>query len=224
MAFVMKRFQHLARSFLDGARTRAVKSRSRARTLFGRRRCVDITRNVAAVAPERSSLAYGPVVPEEHNSSRSITPRAIISSFQRGSSEVFLLHLPFFFLSLLFVPPTHAHVAGPRRHAYVRTRTWRRCGSYGVNKSALPRTRTRVKFRHFISSSWNLGRLSRRWYRMSERRVRSPEPCLAANCEMLKSRDDRLLVHPVYCSIRDTIVCGCGIHMYTYVCINTCNI
>lgn len=64
--------------------------------LVGRRRCANITRNVAAVAPsvrERSSLAYGPVVPEEHNSSRSITPRAIISSFQKPSPEVFHLRL-----------------------------------------------------------------------------------------------------------------------------------
>lgn len=137
----MKRFQHLPRSFLGAARARAraVKSRSRARTLFGRRRCVDITRNVAAVAPERSSLAYGPVVPEEHNSSRSITPRAIISSFQRGSPEVSLLPSStfffFFFFSLLFVPPTHAHAAGPRRYAYVRIYAYlSRCSSYGVYK------------------------------------------------------------------------------------------
>lgn len=64
--------------------------------LVGRRRCANITRNVAAVAPsvrERSSLAYGPVVPEEHNSSQSITPRAIIYSFQKPSPKVFHLRL-----------------------------------------------------------------------------------------------------------------------------------
>lgn len=92
--------------------------------MLGRRRCVDITRNVAAVAPERSSLAYGPVVPEEHNSSRSITPRAIISSFQRDSPEVFLpppppsLSRPSSFSSF---SRRHATL-GPLRSADARTR------------------------------------------------------------------------------------------------------
>jgi len=82
---------HPTRAFLASEKKCACDKKVRAcETLFGRRRCVDITRNVAAVAPERSSLAYGPVVLEEHNSSRSITPRAIISSFQRDSPEVFL--------------------------------------------------------------------------------------------------------------------------------------
>lgn len=63
-------------------------SKGNSKSLFGRRRCANIIRNVVAVAPsvrERSSLAYGPVVPEEHNNPRSITPRAIISSFQKPS-------------------------------------------------------------------------------------------------------------------------------------------
>lgn len=41
-----------------------------------------IMRNAKSIRVEWSSLAYGPVVPEKHNSSRSITPRAIISFFQ----------------------------------------------------------------------------------------------------------------------------------------------
>lgn len=120
---------------------RAIKKFALARTLFGRRRCVDITRNVAAVAPERSSLAYGPVVPEEHNSSRSITPRAIISSFQRGSPEVFLPPFPPSLPRSFLSPPPrrllrcHATAGASsfrrrthtprvsRRYAYVRTCT-----------------------------------------------------------------------------------------------------
>lgn len=137
----MRRFQHLTRAFLSGARARAVKSCSRARTLFGRRRCVDITRNVAAVAPERSSLAYGPVVPEEHNSSRSITPRAIISSFQRGSPEVFLLPSSSFTFFFFFFALRSADARTRRESPPIRVRAYAYLTAHmGCINSTLSRT------------------------------------------------------------------------------------
>lgn len=124
-----------------GARTRRIRLEDDSSALVGRRRCANITRNVAAVAPsvrERSSLAYGPVVPEEHNSSRSITPRAIISSFQKPSPEVFHrrpLACPSSTVKSLLPPSSRESTSPPgecTRHACpsprgdARSRKWKR--------------------------------------------------------------------------------------------------
>lgn len=125
----------------EGVHAKKIRVEGNSPALVGRRRCANITRNVAAVAPsvrERSSLAYGPVVPEEHNSSQSITPRAIISSFQKPSPKVFHLHLLAYpsptFKSAL--PPTPrestSHPGECTRHACLslrgdtRSRKWMR--------------------------------------------------------------------------------------------------
>lgn len=169
---------------------------------------------MAAVAPERSSLAYGPVVPEEHNSSRSITPRAIISSFQRGSPEVFLLpssssftfSLSFFFFTLRSADARTRRGSPPIRvHAYAYL-TPVGVAHTGCMNSARSRARigddVPVISCHFISPLFS---------NSPPRIATTSEPCLPANCEMLKSRDDRFLVHPVESAMR---LCARARHTY----------